>query len=212
MRKSIYNELESNRQVVAGALASPEIIRIMSPLGYDRKEINFGNSLLTKMANQQDEREHEENLQKISTQKLRGAYKEANTLYMGHLKFARLLFAPQSQGWNDMKLGGKRSQNMAGWLMQAKSFYKYAIPLADTFAQRGITAEELAQAQAMIEAVADARVQQNQSKSRKQIAKERRDQERKEMQRWMSKFIKAARYAFDEDKQQLEALGIVVPS
>ncbi|MEK6477659.1 hypothetical protein WJR50_08995 [Catalinimonas sp. 4WD22] len=212
MRKSIYDELESNRQIVAGALASPEIIRLLSPLGYDRKEINFGNGLLTKFANQQDEREHEENLQKESTQKLHEAYKAVNTRYMGHLKLARMLFTPQSQAWNDMKLGGKRSQNMTGWLVQVKAFYKYAIPLADTFAQRGITAEELAQTEAMIEAVAEARIQQNQSKSRKQVAKERRDRERKEMQQWMSKFIKAARYAFDEDKQQLEALGIVVPS
>jgi len=40
----------------------------------------------------------------------------------------------------------------------------------------------------------------------------KRDQEREALQQWMRKFIKAARYAFDEDKQQLEALGIVVPA
>lgn len=212
MRKSIYDELESNRLALGGALANPEIIKVMSPLGFDRKEILTGNSLLAKMVAQQEEREEEENKQKASTQKLRDAYKEANALYMTHLKVARLAVVPNSHAWNDMKLSGSRSQDMSGWLIQVKAFYKHAATVAGLLAYRGITAEELAQAQAMIEAVADARIAQNKCRSNKQVAKVRRDQERKEMQKWMSKFIKAARFAFDEDKQQLEALGIVVPS
>ncbi len=211
-KKSIYDEMEGNRLAIGGALANPEFIKVMSPLGYDRKEFNFGNSLLAKMVAQQEEREQEQNGQKASTQKLRNAYKEANAMYMIHLNFARMVVVPDSHAWNDMKLSGIRRKDMAGWLIQVKAFYKHAPTVAELLALRGISAEELAQTQAMIEAVADARIQQNQSRSRKQVAKERRDKERKEMQLWMSKFIKAARYAFDEDKQQLEALGIVVPS
>jgi hypothetical protein len=211
-KKSIYDELESNRLAISGALANPAFIKVMSPLGFDRKEILSGNSRLQKMMNQQEERLHEENLQKASTDQLRKAYQEANALYMKHVKFARMAIPAQSQLWNDMKLSGIRRKDMAGWLAQVQSFYRYAGTASELLAQRGITADELAQAQAMIEAVADARVQQNRCKSNKQIAKERRDKERKEMQLWMGKFIKAARFAFDEDKQQLEALGIVIRS
>lgn len=211
-KNGIYNELESNRLIISGALSSPQIIKALAPLGFDRKEIMNGNSLLARMSGQQEQREQEENLQKASTRKLRDAFKEANALYITHLKFARMTIPPNSQAWHDMKLEGKRRRDMAGWFMQVKAFYKYAGAVSEQLAQRGITAEELAQVQAMIEAVADARVEQNKYRSSKQVAKVRRDEERKALQLWMSKFIKAARFAFDEDKQQLEALGIVVPS
>ncbi|WPP51578.1 hypothetical protein [Catalinimonas niigatensis] len=211
-KKSIYDELENNRLAIGGALANPAIVKALSPLGFDRKEILSGKALLQKMMNQQEERLHEENLQKASTDQLRKAYQEANTLYMKHVKFARMVIPAQSQLWNDMKLSGIRRKDIAGWLGQVQSFYRYATTAAGLLAERGITADELAQAQAMIEAVADARVQQNSCKGNKQLARERRDKERKEMQLWMSKFIKAARFAFDENKQQLEALGILVRS
>ncbi len=55
-------------------------------------------------------------------------------------------------------------------------------------------------------------MEQNRHRGNKQVAKVRRDEERRAMQEWMAKFIRAARYAFQDDKQQLKLLGIVVPS
>lgn len=78
--------------------------------------------------------------------------------------------------------------------------------------RQGITEDEIEQAKAMIEAVEAARVEQNHGRSHSQQAKEQRDAARAELQQWMKKYKKALRFAFDENKQQLEALGIVVPS
>lgn len=209
---SIVEELESSRQMIEGALASPEIMKALAQLGIDKKEIMRGKSLLLKMESQQDINETERNTQKETTEHLHTAHAEAHTVYITHVKFARLVVPPQSKAWNDMKLSGPRRQDLSGWLMQAQAFYRHAGAVADLLAQRGITAEELAQAQAMVEAVAEARIQQNLRKSNKQKARVKRDQDREALQLWMKKFVKAARYAFDEDKQQLEALGIVVAS
>ena len=210
--KSIYDELEYHRLIINGALANPAILKKLSALGYDRKAILKGEQLLMKMKAQQQQRETGENSQKAGTQQVRTVRQEANARYMTHVKMARLIVPKESQAWNDMKLSGIRRKDMTGWLMQTQAFYEHAPAAGEVLAQRGITREELAQVQKMIEAVSQARVEQNRRKGGKQVAKVRRDEERKALQQWMSKFIRAARYAFEDDKQQLEALGIVVPS
>ncbi len=210
MPKGIYDELERARLAIQGALANPEMIKALTPLGFDRKEILKGLELQQSMQLKQQVRQREQNGQKESTQQMRIAFDTAFRQYMEHVKLARLIFPVRSREWNDLGLGGKRSRSLAGWLAEAQTFYQNTLPIADRFALRGITAGELSQAQAMIEAVADARVQQNKSRSTYQIAKEKRDTEREALQQWMRKFVKAARYAFDQDPQQLEALGIVV--
>lgn len=211
-KNSIYHEIEYYRLIIGGALANPDILKKLAALGYDRKAILDGQQRLLAMRAQQQQRETGESSQKASTTQVRQARQEANGRYMAHLKLARLIVPVGSQNWDNMKLGGSRLRDMAGWLMQTQAFYQHAPAVAGLLAQRGITSEELAQAQAMVEAVAEARVGQNSSRSTKQVAKVRRDQEREALQQWMGKFIRTARLAFEDDKQQLEALGIVVPS
>ena len=211
-KTSIYDELEYHRLIINGALANPMILKKLSALGYDRKAILEGQQLFMKMKAQQQERETGENSQKASTRQMRQVRQEADARYMAHVKMARLIVPKESQDWNDMKLSGQRRKDMAGWLIQTQAFYEHAPAVEEALAQRGITREELTQVQKMIEAVSEARVEQNRRKGSKQVAKVRRDEERKALQQWMSKFIRAARYAFEDDKQQLEALGIVVPS
>lgn len=212
MKIGIYDELERSRLMIEVALANPVILKALTRLGFDRKEILRGKGLLLKMTDKQQQRESEENSQKETTQQLNNAYEEANALYISHVKLARMVVPVNSKAWNNLKLSGKRRRDMVGWLVQAKAFYRNAGAVADLLAQRGITSEELAQAGAMVEAVADARVQQYMCIGNKQTATVRRDEEREVLQQWIKKFVKAARYAFDEDKQQLESLGIVVPS
>ena len=211
-KKSIYEELEQYRLMISGALANPVILKKLAELGYDRKAILAGQQLLLRMKAQQQLRESGQNSQKASTQSMRQSYQEADARYLAHVKLARLVVPANSQAWNNLQLTGRRRKDLAGWMMQTEAFYQHAPAVAERLAQRGITPEELTQTQAMIEAVAEARVEQNRQRGDKQVAKVRRDQDREALQQWMSKFIRAARYAFAEDKQQLEALGIVVPS
>jgi len=142
--------------MIEGALANPEMIKALAQLGFDRKEIMRGKDLLSKMENQQYEREREGNAQKETTQQLRKSYADAHTLYITHVKYARMVVPPQSKAWNDLKLNGIRRKDLNGWLAQAQAFYRHVGAVAELLAQRGILAEELAQAQAMIEAVTDA--------------------------------------------------------
>ena len=211
MKRGINHELKRYHLVIEGTLTNPKIMQALAKQGYDRKEILRGKDLLLNAENQQHERENEKNAQKEATRHLHAAQDNAYALYMHHLKFARLTVQPESKPWDDMKLGGARSKDLNGWLVQAAAFYRNIGPVADMLIQNSsITADDLTRAQGMIAAVTDAQVKQNLSKSNYQKTKLRRDNERKALKAWMSKFIKTVRFAFDEDKQQLEALGIVV--
>ncbi len=208
----IYDELERSRIIIYGALVNPIILKEMAKMGFDRKEIMFGKGLLTKMTDKQYLRVSEQNTQKETTQQLNNAYDAANESYVMHVKYARLVVPKNSKAWNDLLLTGKRSKNLVGWMVQAKAFYRHVDTVADLLAKRGILAEELAQTKAMVEAVSDTRIQQFVCFGNKQAATVRRDEDRLALQQWIRKFVKAARYAFDDDKQQLESLGITVRS
>lgn len=212
MKTSLYKEIENHRLIISGALANPVVLKKLAEMGYDRKAILAGQQRLLKMKNQQQLRESGQSSQKASTTQMRQAFQQADARYMGHLKLARLIVPKESAAWDDMKLTGSRRKDMAGWLMQTEAFYRHAPAVADLLTPRGITAEDLNQTQAMIDAVGAARVEQNRHRGNKQVAKVRRDEDRQAMHEWMAKFIRAARYAFQDDKQQLEVLGIVVPS
>jgi hypothetical protein len=210
MKKGIHDELKRFELIIEGALANPTIMQALAKLGYDKKEILRGKDLWLAMENQQNEREDEETNRKEATRQLQATQADAYARYINHVKFARMVIMPQTKVWENMKLTGPRHSSLNQWLVQAEAFYRHTGAVADLLAQRGISAEELAQAKALIAAISNAQVQQNASKSKLQMAKVKRDQERKALQTWMRKFIKMARIAFEEDKQQLEALGIVV--
>lgn len=150
--------------------------------------------------------------QKEITHGLREAYKEGYALYIRYVKLARLVLEPNRKHWNDMHLSGMRKKGITGWLTQAKIFYSNIEPVKDQLLKQGITEDEIEQVKAMIEAVEAAHVAQNHDRSHAQQAREQRDAVRADLRQWMKRFKKALRYAFDENRQQLEALGMVVPS
>ncbi|MFP4092666.1 MAG: hypothetical protein ACLFT3_20320 [Cyclobacteriaceae bacterium] len=145
-KNGIYDELESARLAIQGALANPEMIKVLAPLGFDRRELLRGQELQQSLQLKQQARMREENGQKESTQQMRQAFDAAFRQYMEHVKQARLIFAAKSREWNDLKLGGPRSKNLVGWLAEAKAFYLNALPLADSFSQRGAGGDALANA------------------------------------------------------------------
>lgn len=212
MKRTIEGRLEQAHMAIEGALNTPGIIKALIPLGYDRKAIQGGKALYEQAILQQSLRESEYNTQKDNSSMLKDAFAEARKMYIEHVKLARLSIPPDRYHWHNMKLRGSRKNDMTGWLFQAQAFYRHTAPVAELLAKRGISQEELAQAQAMVEAVAASRVKCNYGKSNAQQAKEQRDKAMQDLQAWMKKFMKAARYAFDENKQQLEALGVVVTS
>ncbi len=213
MAKSIEQQLHEAILAIDGALAKPAIVAAMTPLGYTRKKIFEGRALQRKAAMLQDTLAGSQGSRKEVTARLDSAFQEANKLYMKHIKAARLAIpAEDVKSWHNLRLDGLRKKTKSGWISQTQAFYNNVAPVQALLAQHNVSADELAQTQAMIEAVQAALVRSNDSKSQAQQAKEQRDNTMKELNAWMKKFMKAARFVFDDNKQQLEALGVVVPS
>ena len=212
MKRGINYELENARLAIEGALSNPDILKKLQELGYSRKEILVGKGLYEKTKLLKNLRNKEDSDKCNVTSGLHAAQREADLIYKKHVKMARLAIPKDRKHWLVLELSGLRKKDLTGWLDQTQSFYAHLEPVAALLAQHGVAPEELAQAKAMIEAVAAARVEQNKGVSDVQHTKEQRDIALKELRQWMKKFIKAARYAFDDNKQKLEALGVVVPS
>lgn len=81
MKIGIYDELESARLAIYGALADPAIIKILTPLGYDRKEILKGKRRYEKVVMYQDQKDSKLNSQKETTHGPHEAYKDMRCTY-----------------------------------------------------------------------------------------------------------------------------------
>jgi len=207
---SIKDQLQSAWTAIEGALNDPEIMKALKPLGYDNKEMNKGKALCQDAFGIQNAYKAKYGKQRQSTDHLHTARSEAYNQYMEHLQLARMVVPRDRDRYLLLQLKGPRNRTFTGWLSQARAFYQNIDLVAADLERRGVTREELEQAGASVEAVAAARVQQNACKSKAQQSKEERDAVLEALHVWMTDFLRAARYAFAKNPQQLEALGLVV--
>lgn len=84
--------------------------------------------------------------------------------------------------------------------------------MPDDFARMGVTAAELSQTQAMIEALIDAKLQYRTRTGEAQQATQERNRAMNELDAWVSRFIKVARIALEGQDQLLEGMGLLVRS
>jgi len=210
MKGKIEEQLEEARMAVEGVLANPAILRKLEKFGYNRKSMNEAKKLIGEVELLTASQGEGFGLQKNATRQLREAKKEAHTLYMRHLSIARIALSEQPELWDILQMNGRRKESIAGWLKQVKAFYNNVDRVEAVFALYNITADEIAQAKAMVAAIASFRVQQSSGKSSKQQATEQRKAAIKALHEWMRDFLYIARYALKDEKQQMEALGQVV--
>jgi len=210
MKGKLEEQLEEVRLAVEGTLANPAIMRKLEKYGYTQKEMKVGKGLIKNVELLTTHQGEGFGVQKSATWQLQEARKEAHTLYMKHLSIARIALRQQAEVWHVLQMNGRRKENISGWLRQVKAFYNNIQRVQPTLEKYNITADEVAQAQTMVEAIASFRVQQSYGKSEKQRATEQRKAAIKALQQWMRDFLYIARHALKDEKQQLEALGQVV--
>ncbi|MGB3585985.1 MAG: hypothetical protein WBA23_05575, partial [Tunicatimonas sp.] len=149
-------------------------------------------------------------LQKAST----ALYQQESTLlkamYQEHLALARVALKEDITAGNVLRLWGARQRNVAGWLSQVSEFYTHASRYSDILSQYAISSAEIAQGQAMIRTIQEARVLQARHRSDAQIATQHRRQSINQLRTWIREFNAITRVALKDEPQYLEALGQVV--
>lgn len=210
------NERIAVAQVALDNAQSDVILKdALAVFGYDAERIDAGRALLDAAQSAQETMAAEYGDQYEATDALQAAFDTANTTYMRHVKVARIALQDERGAAQALALTGRRKRTIPGWLDQARQFYDNALgdeAILTALGHFGITAEALEAAQAEVDAVATANAAQEREKGEAQDATKARDEAMGALDGWMSDFRAIARVALEDRPQQLEKLGIQVPS
>lgn len=207
---SLQKNLERSYFAIEGVRSNPDRAKALKQVGWTTQETTQGWKLYETAYGSYSNQKEKVSQQRSATDALRKAEAELDGIYKKHLSLTRMAVPYERDLYLTLELKGRRKTGRPAWFGQIRNFYDNIGKVADQIAPYGVTAEEISQAQAMIDAVTAARVKQNDARGAAQQARIDRDQATKELNSWMSKFIRTARFAFADTPQQLEALGIIV--
>lgn len=213
--QSIPDRLNEAEVALQNARQDQILLNALAELGYDQAALEEGQALLEDAQKAQQTMTAEYSEQYEATEALEDAFETANSTYIRHIKIARVALKEDRGAAEALKLSGRRKRTMSGWLGQARTFYDNALAdddILDALAEFNVTSEDLTQARAQVEAVAEANSTQEKEKGNAQDATEARDAAVEALDEWMSDFYAIARIALSDQPQQLEKLGLVVPS
>ena len=210
--RTIDSQLESSRIAITGAKEHSEIKKLLARMGYNYKKMDEGSVLVTSTQEFGAQQAESYGLQKASTARLQQERNLLKAMYQEHLALARVALKGDIIAGDILRLWGARQRDTAGWLAQVSEFYTHARRYSEILGQYAINPAEIAQGQAMIQAIKEARVLQARHRSDAQIATQRRRQTFNELRAWMQEFNAITRVALKDEPQYLEALGQVVKS
>ena len=212
---TIDSKLLSTKVALENALANDNIKSELALYGYDETSLNAGLALYEDTQQKHSAQKKEYGDQYAASDALNEALDTANTLYMRHVKIARVALRTNRGASATLEIDGRRKKTYSGWIKQASIFYTNA--LADTDIQTalvkfGITAEVLNEGKSAVTNVETKLAAQLKEKGEAQNATEARDQALEELMDWMADFYAISRIAMESNPQYLETLGIVEPS
>lgn len=208
--QSIPQRVEDARLLINGALHQPVVLQRLAKFGYPQNEIQKGKVLLEKVMLLQSAKSAKYGLQFDASEQFKKDQAAAWEKYMYHVKSAKLAFRNDIGKQKKLQLDVPRKRNLAGWMEQARYFYQEIQQMSDDSAVMGVTAAELAQTQAMIEAIADSHRSCRGLQGEAQMATQERNIAIQALDAWVRKFTKAARLALDDQDQLLEGMGLLV--
>ena len=213
--QSIDQRMLAAQVAIDNALTGTEIKPLLAEYGYDETRLNEGKALLTALQDLHQKQIQEYGEQYAASDFLKTKWDEANSLYMKHVKVARVALQENRGSSQKLDLGGKRKVSLSGWLAQSNQFYINALADADILSKMnnfGITQAKLENGKQLVQEVEVANASQKKEKGEAQQATVDRDDALDKLNDWISDFIAIARIALEDRPQLLEKLGIVEPS
>lgn len=209
---SIAQQIQNTRLLIDGALNQPIVSQQLAKYGFPKPEIKKVETILNKVELLETTKSSKYGQQLSASEQCKRDRAAAWEQYNYHVKSAKLAFRNDLGQQKRLQLDQPRKQSLAAWMTQARYFYQEIQQMPDHFAKMGVTADELAQTQAMVEAVAAGNRHCKSLAGEAQLATQQRNLAMKEMNVWVRRFTKVARVALEEQDQLLEGLGLVVRS
>jgi len=132
--------------------------------------------------------------------------------FVDHVKVARVAFRKKPEILHQLKINRINRSKLWEWTGQAHRFYTLIAEHTATMKKFGVTAEELQQAQAGIEALLAMKDQRMKKKAMAETTTQARNAAFNALNAWLVEFRTAARLALKDTPQMLEAFGMKVPS
>ena len=208
---SIDRLLEVSSLSVNNTLNDDEAQRKMAQHGFSPKRMQEGKTLLdqfSRLCNSQEQR-YEERWELAN--RMNNELQTTRELFIEHMEVARFAFRKDPAVLYKLNIQ-RIERSRWNWVKQARSFYSKAQDHATQLAPHGVKPEELAQAQASLEAILAMREELTKKKGEAEDTTHRKDRANKELKAWLSDFRTVARMAFKENPQKLEGFGIRVRS
>ncbi|MEK6478685.1 hypothetical protein WJR50_14160 [Catalinimonas sp. 4WD22] len=191
-------------------LSDAEMLSLLGKFSYNEKKLKEAlNSLLQLKVLRQM---HYEAMgqSRLATAQLKQARNTLLAIFRIHQDTAKLAYKREADYHDHLNICGKRRKATADWLADAERFYEL-VPAA-MMDKYNVPLEELTQTKQMVQQVMQLLATQALAKARAQDLTQQKQQQMEKMELWMRQFYKVAKVALSDSPQQMEALGIVVPS
>ncbi len=132
--------------------------------------------------------------------------------FVDHVQVARVAFRKNPEVLEQLKINKINRSKKWEWTVQAGRFYTLITEHTATMKKFGVTAAELQQAQAGIEALLALKDQRMRKKGAAENATQQRNAALDALNAWLVEFRAAARLALKDTPQLLEAFDMKVPS
>lgn len=211
---TIDARLLNARVAIENTLSNKVILDALSVYGYSNKRFKEGLSLLEDAETKHTNQKREYGEQFSATDALEAAIALTNSVYMRHVKIARVALRDQRGSWQTLQINGRRQKSYSGWIKQATVFYSNAVNdkgILTQLTKFGITEEILNNGLVAVQDVEKKLAQQLREMGEAQEATAIRDEAFDKIEDWISDFIAVSRVALEENPQMLETIGVVEP-
>lgn len=192
------------------ALTMPELLSKLGRFSYNEKTLKDAISRLQQLKALMQLHREASAQSRMATAQLKQAKSTLAALFSIHKDTARLAYKREAAYEDHLQICGRRKSTIADWLEHAERFYAFVPPAM--MEKYNVSQEELAQAKLMVQQVMDLLAAQASAKGKAQDLTQQKQQRMEEMELWMRQFYKIAGVALSDSPQQMEALGVVVPS
>lgn len=194
---------------LTNVLNSPELLVIMAQYSFDEKKIREGLKMHGTVDTLTLQREQAQSAQYQATQLLTQAKEDLLNLFRKHLETARLAYLREAADYQDtLHITAIVPRATVDCLKHIKRFYAHIpVPMMEKYL---VPQKELTEANRLAQRVKELLALQIKAKSQPQHLSDARQKAFTALKAWMYRFDKIAQLAFDDQPQQLEALGQTV--
>ncbi|MGQ1945493.1 hypothetical protein ACT3CD_00145 [Geofilum sp. OHC36d9] len=192
-----------------------EIATIMAEFGYDTETIAQGKALLAETRQLYDANKIEDDETSAAYSRFSNLKEQLAKIYSLHRKKAKVVFRNDALTLDKLAVSGSLPKAHVKWLETVRKFYSVAstdTDLQSKLAKLKITADELAEATALVSNLEDARAGYLREIGESQDATKIKDAAFAKIDDWMSEFYAVAKIALEDSPQLQESLGKLVRS